>query len=210
MQIVSYGLGSIGVIAKQLQQEARVVVDPFENAVGPRFPRTLEAELVLSSHDAPEANNVGAIEGKPFVVNVPGEYEVAGVFVYGISAPKKDGTPHQMFLIESEGVRVAHLGAIDRPLTNAEVTALGDVDVLCVPVGGGVVLDALQAADTVQTIEPRVAIPVWYGECKLPLKALDPKAFIKALGGVHVDAGSKWKITRSTLPEEELQIVTLA
>ena len=146
MQIVSYGLASIGITTKNIQREVRVVIDPYDNVTGLRFPRTIEAEMILSSHDAPEANNIAAVEGKPFVVKLPGEYEVAGVFVYGISAPRKDGSPHIIFLIEAEGLRLAHLGAMDRPLTDDEVTALGDVDILFVPMGGGMVLSADQAA----------------------------------------------------------------
>lgn len=209
MQIVSYGLASFGLITKNIQQEVRVVIDPYDNAVGLRFPRTLEAELVLSSHDAPEANNVGAVEGKPFVIRLPGEYEVAGVFVYGVSAPRKDGQPHTIFLIEADGLRLAHLGAMDRPMTDDEVTALGDVDILFVPMGGGMVLSAEGAAEAVQAIEPRAVVPMFYGNTKLGLKAMDPKPFLKAMGGTHTDAGAKWKVARSTLPEEDLEVVTI-
>ena len=209
MQVMSYGLGSIGLLTKNIQQEVRVVVDPYDNAVGLRYPRTLEAELVLSSHDAVEANNVFAIEGKPFIVDLPGEYEVAGVFVYGISAPRRDGTAHMVFLIEAEGLRLAHLGALDRALTDAEVTTLGDIDILFVPVGGGMVLDADKAVDAVRAVEPRVVVPMWYGETKLDVKAMDPKVFLKTLGAAHTDAGAKWKVVRFGLPEEDLQVVTI-
>src|SRR3989338_7493763 len=209
MQIVSYGLASIGITTKNIQREVRVVIDPYDNVTGLRFPRTIEAEMILSSHDAPEANNIAAVEGKPFVVKLPGEYEVAGVFVYGISAPRKDGSPHIIFLIEAEGLRLAHLGAMDRPLTDDEVTALGDVDILFVPMGGGMVLSADQAADAVQAIEPRAAVPGVYGKAK-GVKAESPLPFVKALGVSPVDAGGKWKIARAGLPEEDLQVVTLS
>lgn len=209
MQIVSHGLASIGLVTKNIQQEVRVVIDPYDNAVGLRFPRTLEAELALVSHDADEANNVSAIEGKPFVIDLPGEYEVAGVFVYGISAPRKDKSAHTIFLIEAEGMRLAHLGALDRKLTDDELTALGDVDILFVPVGGGMVLDTTTATDVVQAVEPRAVVPMFYGDTKLKLKESNPKAFLKALGAAHTDEGGKWKIKRSGLPEEDLQVVTL-
>lgn len=208
--IQANGLASFQITTKTLQREVRIVTDPYDNEVGLRFPRTLEAEIVLVSHDAIEANNVDAVSGEKFLIDIPGEYEAAGVFVYGISAPLKDKTNHRVFLIEVEGIRLLHLGAMDRKLTEDEVDTIGDVDIMFVPVGGGVVLDADAAVKMVQAIEPRVVIPMFYGDAKkLKLKEKTPKAFLKELGAPHTDEGGKWKVTKSQLPEEDMKVVTI-
>lgn len=208
--IQANGLASFQITTKTLQQEVRIVTDPYSNEVGMRFPRTLEAEIILISHDAPEANNTEAVSGSKFLVTLPGEYEVAGVFVYGISAPLKNGAAHNVYLIEAEGIRLVHLGALDRKLTDEEQTLIGDVDILFVPVGGGAVLGADEASKLVQDIEPRVVIPMFYGECDtLNLKERTPAAFLKTLGAPHTDEGEKWKIAKSQLPEEEMKVVTI-
>jgi L-ascorbate metabolism protein UlaG (beta-lactamase superfamily) len=210
MLIQANGLASFQITTKTLQQEVRVVIDPYNNDVGMRFPRTLEAEVVLVSHDAPESNNSDAVGGSKFLIILPGEYEVAGVFVYGIPAPLKNGSNHNVYLIEAENMRLVHLGALDRHLTEEEQTLIGDVDILFVPVGGGAVLGASDASKLVQDIEPRVVIPMFYGECKtLNLKEKTPAAFLKTLGAPHTDEGNKWKIVKSQLPEEEMKIVTI-
>ena len=170
MNISWLGLSSILLETKQQDREVNVVIDPYQNETGLRFPRTVKSQFVLSSRDHEDQNNIEAIEGvseKPFLVNSPGEYEVQGVFVYGIEAPRngaKEGTqePHTIWRIEAEGISIAHLGAINRALTDKELESLPSIEVLILPVGGNAVLDSKEAAKIIERIEPRIVIPTYY------------------------------------------------
>src|SRR5688572_15864701 len=116
MQISWNGLGSFTVVSKPGQGDVTLVTDPFDASTGLKLPRALAASIVVVSHDAKEANNTSAVAGEerkhPFVVNHPGEFEVQGVFVHGIRAPKKDGSEHAIYRFTAEGIRVGFLGAI--------------------------------------------------------------------------------------------------
>lgn len=206
------GLGSFTISAKPMSEEVTVVTDPYEAEVGLKLPRSLAAALVVSSHDEPEASNTSAIEAehdqKPFVITHGGEFEVKGVFVRGVRAPKKDGTEHTLYRIDAEDISIGFLGAIDRELTDPEIEALGTIDVLILPVGGGSVLTKDQASAVVSEIEPRLVIPSYFevSGLKKPLGSVEP--FCRDLACPREDV-TKLKITKAGLPTEEIRIAVI-
>ena len=190
------------------------MIDPYQNETGLRFPRTLTADLIVTTHDAEDANNLEAVgathDVKPFVIDLPGEYEARGIFVHAIDAPRKDDTDaHRLIVLEAEGINVAHLGALNRELSDEELEALSNVDILFVPVGGGRYLSPKAAAEVVSHIEPRMVVPYAYevDGLKESLQPLD--AFMKALGVVKREDVTKLKISRKNLPEEDMIISVL-
>ncbi|MCR4312442.1 MAG: MBL fold metallo-hydrolase [Candidatus Uhrbacteria bacterium] len=209
MNISWNGLGSFVVTAKPSQDEVTVVTNPFA-VDGVRFPRSVAASIIAATHEGDDTSNRAAIvaehEGsKPFIVEHAGEYEVRGMFVTGVDAPKKDKTPHTIYRFDAEGIRVGFLGAIDRTLTEKELEALGPIDVLIVPAGGKDVLSATGASEVIAQIEPRVVIPSYvsseagYG---------DASALKRELSGSSEEV-AKFKFTKAALPEEEMKLVIL-
>lgn len=214
MQIYWHGLSCFEIITTTSDGEVTVVIDPYQNTTGLRFPRTLEAQMVLMSHNEEVANNLSEIAGHPQVVQMPGEFEVRGVFAFGVDAPlkrqqKNEPVPNCLFRLEAEGMHIAHLGGLDRPLSDEELQELQNIDVLMVPVGGGSVLSAKQASEVIAQIEPRVVIPMMYQilNVKEPLETLD--VFCKEMGACRKEEMNKYKVTRKDLPEEDMLIVTL-
>ncbi len=205
MQISWLGLSCFEIRTTTANGEVTVAVDPYGNETGLRFPRTLEADIACVSHDDTDANNLSAVGGTPFVVDMPGEFEVKDVFVY---ASKVDGT--LLFRIESEGVRVGHLGALNRALTNKELEALGAIDVLMIPVGGGRVLTPKLAAEVISQVEPRVVIPMTHAIPNVKEKLGTADDFCKALGACRRETSNKFKFARKDLPEEDMLIMELA
>lgn len=214
MQIIWNGLSCFEIITNTADGEVTVVTDPYDNATGLRFPRTIEPQVALISHDAPDANNIAALGGTPNVIDMPGEFEVRNVFLFGVDAPLKREVKgarvaNCLFRIESEGMHIAHLGALDRALTDAELQDLGNVDILLVPVGGETVLTPKQAAEVIAQVEPRVVIPMTY-ELPSLKEAYGPvEAFLKEMAGVRKEEMNKYKIVRKDLPEEDMLIVVL-
>src|SRR5215831_9747380 len=128
---------------------AAVVTDPYPPSLGPRL--RLEASLVTVSHDHENHNHTQAVRDA-YVINGPGEYEVAGVTVQGLPTyhDNDGGTQHgrnTVFVIELDEVRVCHLGDLGHALSDASLEAIGNVDVLLVPVGGASGLDGARAAE---------------------------------------------------------------
>ena len=86
--------------------------------------------------------------------------------------------------------------------------ALGTVDVLLVPVGGGKGLNAAQAAEIISLIEPSIVVPMHFRTSKTKLK-LDPLSrFLKEMGLGKPPPEQSLKVAKSSLPEET-QVVVL-
>lgn len=214
MQITWNGFSSFEITTKTAGADVCLVTDPFQNSTGLRFPRTLEAEVLLVSHDEEDANNLEAVTGNPYLINLPGEFEVRSVFVFCVATPLKrveKGKPisNLIFRIEAEGMRLAHLGALDRELTDEELQKLENIDILMIPVGGGRVMDPKVAAQVISQIEPRVVIPMTHAAlgAKETLGTVD--AFCKAFGTCRREDMNKYKVTRKDLPEDDMVIISL-
>ncbi|MEJ5199785.1 MAG: MBL fold metallo-hydrolase, partial [Anaerolineae bacterium] len=127
-----------------------IITDPYDKSIGYVMPR-VRADIITISHDAPGHAAAGAIKGDARVLNRPGEYEVKGVFITGIQTWRGAGAhgeakeENTVFVFEFDDLTVCHLGDLARVLTQAQVEAMPDIDVLLVPVGGGTALDADRA-----------------------------------------------------------------
>lgn len=209
MQLSWLGLSSFEITTKNALGEVVVVTDPYDNQTGLRFPRTLEGHLVLVSHNEPDANSTASVSGTPHVVDIPGEFEVRGVFVYGMNTPLKRGIPNVLYRIEAEGMHLAHLGALDRELTDEELKRLQNIDILMIPVGGAGVLTPSQASEVIAQIEPRVVIPMTHQLPNLKTKYETVDAFCKQMGACRREEMNKYKVMRKDLPEEDMLIVNL-
>jgi L-ascorbate metabolism protein UlaG (beta-lactamase superfamily) len=91
--------------------------------------------------------------------------------------------------------------------TQSEVEALGTVNVLLVPVGGGSSLNAAKAAEVVSLIEPNLVVPMHYSTPDTKLKLDSLSKFLKEMGLGKTDAQPSLKATRSSLPSETKVVV---
>jgi hypothetical protein len=215
MDINWHGLSCFEIKTATTNGDVRIVTDPYQNSTGLRFPRSLQAELVLSSHSEDDSNNMSSVGGDPYIVDMPGEFEVKDVFVFAVDAPlkreeKKKRVENRIFRIEAEGMHIAHLGALDRALTDTELQQLQNIDILMIPVGGGRVMTPKVAAETISQIEPRVVIPMTHSLPSLKEKLGSVDVFCKELGACRREDQNKLKIKRKDLPEEDMLIVTLS
>jgi L-ascorbate metabolism protein UlaG (beta-lactamase superfamily) len=215
MNISWNGFSSFEIETKTGTDDVRIVTDPYQNSTGLRFPRTLQAEVLLLSHEGEDADNREAVLGTPYVIDLPGEFEVKSIFVFGIHAPlarqeKGQRVGNLIFRIEAEGMRLAHLGALDRALTDEELRQLEHVDVLMIPVGGGRVMSASTSAEVISQIEPRVVIPMTHALEGIKEKLGSVEDFCKSFGACRREEMNKYKFTRKDLPEEEMLIVKLS
>ena len=114
--------------------ETTVVIDPYPKDIGLKPPRT-KADIAIMSNS--NSNGIESVSGDYFLIDGPGEYEVKGVFVYGIGLDsvsekteakpgKKNSTEEiiAIYRIESEGISVAHLDSLNKSLNDRELEKL--------------------------------------------------------------------------------------
>ena len=188
------------------RNSASIVTDPFNQSIGLASPR-LKADVVTISHDAPGHSNSDNVKGARTITG-PGEYEIGGAFITGVdtSSNKQEGdseiTPNTAYVIDYDSASVCHLGDMNAIPSQTQIEALGTVDVLLVPVGGGKGLNAAQAAEIISLIEPSIVVPMHYRVGKVKVK-LDPLSrFLKEMGLGKVNSEPNLKVIKSSLPEE--------
>lgn len=191
-------------------RDVTVLTDPPDPKSGHAIPKT-EATVVTISHDHPGHASLKSVGGEPVVLRSPGEYEIKECLLTGLASfhdgdRGKTRGKNTVFVIRIDGVVVCHLGDLGHPIDEAELEALGDIDVLLVPVTGPEInLTPAMAADVVHQFEPKVVVPMAFEPEK---KDGVYKRFLQEMGVKEVQPVPKLSVTRANLPEE-LQVVVL-
>lgn len=201
MVITYHGDACIRISGKTDAGEFTVLLDPYDaKATGLKPIRPSSVDLVLSTTgQLPEFG-----EG-PFRILGPGEYEVKGVTVTGIPVGATT-----VYRLAAEGLSIAHLGHLSRPLTTEDIDRLGDTDLILLPIGGHAVLSAKQAAELIEEVEPRVVVPIQYAIPGPKLPYDGPEAFCKAVGCSPKPGEEKLRLTKKEIPTEEMWVKVLA
>ena len=195
--------------------ETVVFTDPFDKEIGLTPPRS-QADIVTVSHNHHDHNNCEALSGNALVIEGPGEYEIKGVEVRGILSfhddkeGKERGT-NTIYVIEIEGIKIAHLGDLGQSkLTAEQVEQIDGVDILMIPVGGSnYTIDGETAVDVINQIEPRIVIPMHYKIPGLNIKLDGVDVFLKEMGAPKKEVVDKLTLKKKELPEEETEIVVM-
>lgn len=162
MDMQFYGANCIVLSNKQ----ARVVIDDNLATLGGKS-ITKDGDICLFTgpHET--------VKGNPkLVLDMPGEYEASNVSIFGLQARAhmdEDGKKSAvMYKLTWGETRVLITGHVFPKLTDAELEAIGIVDVMFVPVGGnGYTLDAAGALQLIKQVEPKLVVPTHYADKNL-------------------------------------------
>ena len=196
--------------------ELVIAIDPFAKDIGLTPPR-FRADIVLVTHAHKDHANVQALAGTPFVVSGPGEYEIKDVHVHGIETFHDDREGalrglNTVYVLSLEGIHIVHMGDFGEPeLRNATLEAIGNVDILILPVGSVYTIDARSAAKIVNQIEPAYAIPMHYRIPGLTVQLDTVDAFLKEIGSHDVKPQDRFAVKKKDIADggEKTQIVLL-
>lgn len=208
MEITWYGYACF----RLRSRGSTVITDPYDKAIGYTLP-PLRADIVTVSHDHHNHNCVKRVKGDPKIINGPGEYEIKGIFITGISTfhDQKRGRVrglNTVYLFEFDELTVCHLGDLGHVPTQSQVEELSDIDVLLIPVGAVHTINAAQAAEVISLLEPRIVIPMHYKTEGLKVEKLAPVSkFLKEMGLKKQTPQESLKVTKSNLPEETRVVV---
>ncbi len=158
--------------------EQTVVIDPFADmsALAGRgmqfdYPpiEGVSADVLLVTHEHMDHNGVEAIDGEPVILrSTAGKLQSPVGELVGIASEHDEsaGTergPNTIFVFTLDGLRVCHFGDFGQSaLRDEQRAAIGQVDLLILPVGGGPTIGAAQAQAIVDAIKPRWVVPMHY------------------------------------------------
>ncbi len=157
----------------------------------------LKADLELKTHTPVSA----LISEERSEISFPGEYEIKGIEVKGISVPEESTEKFikTMYLVTWEEIKIAFLGRISKQPSAETIEQLNEPDLLFLPVGGGDVLEPEVAAKLAKMLEPAIIIPSFYKS---------PAEFLKAMGQ-KAEPQEKIVLKKKDLLEEKNKVIIL-
>ena len=168
-----------------------IVTDPYDDSVG-YPPLRVSADAVLISHDHFDHSYAAAVQGSPRIFNQPWSFELEGVKITGIPSwhDDKNGAkrgPNTIFIVEAEGLRLAHLGDLGHlPDTEEQAAALQGLDAMLIPIGGFYTIDTRQAVEIIRACRPRLAVAMHFANAYCHFSISDESEFVRLTGARRV------------------------
>lgn len=201
-------------------KQGTVLMDPYDDTTRSFKLPKIAVDVVTVSHQHADHNAIDHAMGttrreKPFIIDMPGEYEVNGISVFGhpsyhdASQGKERGV-NTIYVVHIDDINVAHLGDLGHVLDEKTIEVMGTVDVLLCPVGGVYSLDPKQAVDVIQQLEPYYVIPMHYRTTEHDQKAYGQLATIEdfmKVYGVTKEPVTTFTVNAGSLPEETELVV---
>jgi L-ascorbate metabolism protein UlaG (beta-lactamase superfamily) len=129
----------------------------------------VSADLLLVTHEHMDHNGVEVIGGDPVILrSTAGRLEspIGEVTAIASEHDEAAGTergPNTIFVFTLEDLRVCHFGDFgQRELRDEQAAAIGPVELLILPVGGGPTIGAEEAQAIVERLRPRWVVPMHY------------------------------------------------
>lgn len=188
MEIKWFGHAFFQITTKTNKEKVSILIDPFSKDIGLPFPK-VEADILLVSHNHFDHNNEKDVKGNYFLIKEPGEYEIKKVFIEAIKSfhddkEGKERGENLIFKILAEDIFVCHLGDFgQKELTSEQLEKLKKIDILMIPVGGIYTISAKEAKNIIETLKPKIVIPMHYSLPKLKIKLEKVDEFLKIMEG---------------------------
>ena len=214
MKIKWYGHAAFLITSNQ---GVKIMTDPYEpNAFGGQLTYGKikdSADIVLVSHDHADHNHTKDLPGSPQIIKGSGSKTSKGISFKGVATfhdPSKGSErgENTAFTMEIDGIRVCHLGDLGHVLSQKEITEIGPVDILIIPVGGFYTIDSKEASQVATLLKPKVVIPMHFKteKCGFPIAPVED--FLKGKTKVKRPGVSEVTFDKASLPPE-MEVVVL-
>ncbi len=181
-------------------------MDPFDETLGYRVPR-IRAEIVTVSHNHFDHDAPRMVKGLHPVLKGEVERDIHKIHFKGIKTyhDRKKGKlrgENTVFIIETDGFRIVHLGDLGHTLAEDLRDKIGRVDVLFLPIGGVYTIEPQEAKIVMEELSPRITIPMHYFTpyIKLPLKKVED--FTRLVERVRFFEKNEILLEEKNLPEK--------
>ena len=174
MQVTWYGQSAFALVGG----DRAVFIDPFGDMESVRargmtwtYPAIgdVTADVLFVTHEHGDHNAVDVVRGvKQTLRSAAGTFETPIGRVVGIASEHDSVAGTQrganvIYVFEIAGIHVCHMGDVGQSeLRGEQLKAIGDVDLLFIPVGGVATIDGRTAAGFVEQLDPSWVVPMHY------------------------------------------------
>jgi L-ascorbate metabolism protein UlaG (beta-lactamase superfamily) len=150
------------------EDNIKIVTDPYSTRSDILYrPINEKADIVTVSHSHDDHNNVSSISGEPVVLTEKGSYAVKGIEIRAIPVFHDENQgqqrgPNLVFCFKIDGLVVCHAGDLGHILSTGQIREVGTVDILLIPVGGYYTVGSKEAKIIVESLNPRLVLPMHY------------------------------------------------
>ena len=140
-----------------------IATDPYQSRN-----KSLTADICTLSHPRFHRDAANIFQKPPLLLDQPGPYApLPGICITGIPTFHEDRQGEKpeenlIFVVKTEGLRLVHLGHLRHNLSETQIQSIGKPDVLFLPVGGRYNLDCKMAQKVIESLAPKVTIPMHY------------------------------------------------
>ena len=144
----------------------KVLTDPFKKMLGYKLPE-IEANIVSTSHEHGDHNNINAVKSSFVHINELGELSEGGIEIKGVETfhDKFSGSKrgkNTVYNFKIDEINICHCGDLGHILSSNQIEEIGKVDILLLPVGGLATINAFDAAQVIKQLNPTIVIPMHY------------------------------------------------
>lgn len=177
----------------EIRTSFNILTDPYDESVSYPFD-PMDIQIITESHQHHDHNAHHRVQGDPAIVKTVGEHAFDQVMIRGYPSfhdkeqGKKRGN-NIIFQIIAEGITLTHLGDLGHQPDVNLAEKLSGTDVLMIPVGGTYTIDAIEAVQLIEQLNPKMVIPMHYKTqyCDYPIAELS-----------DFTIGLKWKTVELT------------
>ena len=190
----------------ELDSGLRIVTDPVGEDSG--YPvEPVKADVVLISHRHHDHSCMASVKGWSRVIDtacerVPvGNAEFTAIKGWHDDAEGAKRGETLLFLMEAEGLRIAHAGDLGILPDEAQIRKLAPLDILMIPVGGYYTINAEQAKKASELLQARTVLPMHYRtEQTADWPIAGPEDFMKLYSDKDADEQPMMRVTMEDLP----------
>ncbi|WP_097026632.1 MBL fold metallo-hydrolase [Clostridium peptidivorans] len=145
----------------------RILTDPFDESLGYKtFSGDVDITTISHHHfDHDYIKNLNS--SKTHILDKVGIFNLYDIPIMGFPSFHDEvrGTKrgeNTIYVITVDGYTICHLGDLGHILSKDEVSSLGNIDILLIPVGGNYTIDAKEAYELTKILKSHIIIPMHY------------------------------------------------
>ena len=200
----------------EITNDVTIVTDPHDGrSIGIPAPN-VTGDIILVSHNHYDHNSVKSVEKENSKIitderkRTIGTIQISGIPAFHDTAHGERRGSMILYNFTCEDITFCHLGDLGHELDEKTIEQIGKIDILFIPVGGNYTIDAEQAWHVIQTLKPKITIPMHYRIEGLSLSIAGIEPFLEISRYKALKVGNEIDIEKDDFPKEpEVWVFTL-